>query len=246
MPSFLQRHPFAVEAFFESSLVLAFAVPKDELQPLIPPRLELDTLHDTHAFLAVAMVETRDLRPRGFPRWLGQDFFLIGYRIFVRYTDPAGRRMRGLYILGSQTDKRRMAWFGNLFTRYQYSTIAVTDNTENGLRRIAAPRSGFEVTVATGPGDVPLPSHSPFCDWRETRRFAGPLPFTFTVDTQAREVLIIEGVRQHWIPTPVQVVAHRVPFLDALKLTGAVLANAFAVQHVPYMWKKGRVDRWDR
>ena len=28
----LKNHPFAVETFFESSLVLTFAVPKDELK----------------------------------------------------------------------------------------------------------------------------------------------------------------------------------------------------------------------
>ena len=35
MLSFLKNHPFAVEAFFESSLVLTFALPKEQLQHLI-------------------------------------------------------------------------------------------------------------------------------------------------------------------------------------------------------------------
>jgi len=36
MLSFLKNHPFAVEAFFQRSLVLTFAALKEELQPLIP------------------------------------------------------------------------------------------------------------------------------------------------------------------------------------------------------------------
>jgi hypothetical protein len=35
MLAFLKDHPFAVEAYFESSLVLTFAAPKEQLQNLI-------------------------------------------------------------------------------------------------------------------------------------------------------------------------------------------------------------------
>ena len=55
MLSFLKNHPFAVEAFFESSLVLTFALPKEQLQDLIPECLQLDTFQDKWAFVAVAM-----------------------------------------------------------------------------------------------------------------------------------------------------------------------------------------------
>lgn len=40
---FLKNHPFAVEAFFDNSLVLTFAVQKEQLQNFIPECLELDT-----------------------------------------------------------------------------------------------------------------------------------------------------------------------------------------------------------
>jgi hypothetical protein len=50
-----------------------------------------------------------------------------------------------------------------------------------------------------------LPEHSPFADWKEARRFAGPLPFTFTYNKDTKEVLFIEGVRQNWTPNPVKV-----------------------------------------
>ena len=51
MLSFLKDHPFAVEAYFESSLVLTFAVPKEQLQNLIPECLQLDTFQDKWALL---------------------------------------------------------------------------------------------------------------------------------------------------------------------------------------------------
>jgi uncharacterized protein YqjF (DUF2071 family) len=121
--SFLQDHPFAVQAHFERSVVLTYAVPKEDAQRLIPACLELDTFADRWAFCAVAMVRTRGLRPKGTPAFMGNDFFLIGYRIFVRYTTVAGKRLRGLYILRSETDSERMRVMGNLFTHYDYHTI---------------------------------------------------------------------------------------------------------------------------
>ena len=115
MLAFLKNHPFAVEAFFKSSLVLTFAVPKEQLEPRIPACLTLDVFNDKWAFIAVAMVQTKHLRPKGFPKFFGNDFFLIGYRVFVRYTNQAGKNLRGLYILKSETDKKKMAIFGNLY-----------------------------------------------------------------------------------------------------------------------------------
>src|ERR1700753_2806727 len=113
MLAFLKNHPFAVEAFFESSLVLAFAVPKEQVRHLLPECLVPDTFQDKWAFIAVAMVQTKDLRPKGFPTFLCNDFFLIGYRVFVRFTNQAGKNLRGLYILRSETDKMKMEWVGN-------------------------------------------------------------------------------------------------------------------------------------
>ena len=74
MFTFLKNHPFGVEAWFDRSTVLTYAVPKAELQQLIPPCLELDT-YGEWAFVAVAMVQTKNLRPNGFPAFMGHDFF---------------------------------------------------------------------------------------------------------------------------------------------------------------------------
>ena len=125
MLSYLKSHPFAVEAFFDQSLVLTYAVPAAELAPLLPPCLVPDTWQQHWGFVAVALVQTRHLRPQHWPAWLGHDFYLIGYRIFVRYTTAAGRRLRGLYILRSETNNKLMELGGNLFTHYRYHTVDV-------------------------------------------------------------------------------------------------------------------------
>lgn len=244
MLSFLKDHPFGVEAFFESSLVLTFAVPKEEVKQLIPECLELDTLNDKWAFIAVAMVQTKELRPKGFPKFMGNDFFLIGYRVFVRYTNNKGKRLRGLYILKSQTDKQKMEFFGNLFTHYNYTTTDIQQTTKNNYSQINSDLSGLNVEYETENKNVSLPKDSPFVDWKEARRFAGPLPFTFTYNKEKKEVLIIEGVRENWTPNPVHIIEQSVSFIKELNLKGVVLANAFIIKNIPYYWKKGKIEQW--
>ena len=245
MFSFLKNHPFAVEAFFESSLVLTFAIPKEQVQKLIPECLELDTHNDKWAFIAVAMVQTKDLRPKGFPKILGNDFFLIGYRVFVRYTNNARKSLRGLYILKSETDKKKMEFLGNIFTHYNYTTTDITQTNKNGTTEIKSVKSDFRIQIDNANNStISLPDNSPFTNWKEARRFAGPLPFTFTYNPTNRKVLIIEGVRENWKPAPVKVIEHHFSFMDNLKLTEYKLANAFVIKNIPYYWKKGKIEQW--
>ena len=244
MLSNLKNHPFAVEAFFESSIVLTFAVPKEQIEYLIPPCLELDTFNDKWAFIAVAMVKTQDLRPKGFPKFLGNDFFLLGYRVFVRYVNSSGKRLRGLFILKSQTDKKKMKFFGNIFTHYSYTTTDIHVEKRDGIVEICSAISDFKVSLDTKSDNILLPVSSPFSDWKEARRFAGPLPFTFTYNHDTKQILVIEGVRQNWIPKPVQVLNCRFSYLNEMNLPGISLANAFMVENIPYYWKKGKLDLW--
>lgn len=244
MLSFLKNHPFAVEAFFESSYVLTFAVPKEQLQPLIPECLTLDTFKDKWAFLAIAMVQTKDLRPKGFPRFTGHDFFLIGYRIFVRYTTKNGKHLRGLYILKSETDQQKMEILGNVFTHYKYTTTDILQTDSQHIKVISSQKSVFKVEIDSTEGNISLPENSPFADWQEARRYAGPLPFTFTYNAAKKEVLIIEGVRQNWTPTPIAIVKYNFDFLKSLQLHNPILANAFVIKNIPYYWKKGKIDKW--
>lgn len=241
---FLKNHPFAVEAFFDSSLVLTFAIPKEQLQNFIPECLELDTFQDKWAFIAIAMVQTKGLRPKGFPKFMGNDFFLIGYRIFVRYTNNAGKRLRGLYIIKSQTDKKKMEFFGNIFTHYNYTTTDIEQTTNGNFRTIKSEQSKFQITIEQTDSEIKIPENSPFTDWKDARKFAGPLPHTFTVNKKDKTILTILGVRQNWQPEPVKVESYHFDFLNNLKLQNLVLANAFEIKNVPYHWEKGKIEKW--
>ncbi len=79
---YLRRHPFRVDAWFERIVAVSFAFPEAKLRPLVPQALEIDT-YEGFGFVTAAMVWTQDLRPTGFPAFLGKDFFLAGYRVFT-------------------------------------------------------------------------------------------------------------------------------------------------------------------
>jgi hypothetical protein len=242
--SFLKNHPFAVKAHFNRSVVFTFAVPKKQLAGFLPECLTLDSFNNEYGFIAVAMVDTKNLRPKGIPETLGNDFVLIGYRVFVRYTNIKGKRLRGLYILKSETNKKRMEFFGNLFTHYNYTTtdIIFEDNEEG--TKVSSKESSFQASFNMVSEESPLPEGSPFASWKEARKFMGPLPFTFTYDPQNREVLIIEGVRQNWNPQPLTVKDYHFKFIEDLNLSDVILANAFQITDVPYYWKKGVKEIW--
>lgn len=244
MISFLKNHPFAVQTHFESSIVLTYAVPKGDLQKLIPECLELDVFDDKWGFVALAIVKTKNLRPKGFPEFLGNNFILTGYRIFVRYKTSYGKNLRGLYIIKSETDKAKMAVLGNFFTHYNYTSTDINYVRKNSTIEVKSEKSGLKVAIDLEKETPNLPENSPFIDWKQARRFAGPLPFTFTYNKAKKEVLIIEGVRENWIPKPIQITKHNSDFINSFNFKGIVLANAFIISDIPYQWKKGKIDPW--
>ncbi|TVZ15337.1 DUF2071 domain-containing protein [Maribacter sp. MAR_2009_72] len=243
--SFLQNHPFAVEAFFESSVVLTFAVPKQELKPLIPDLLELDCFEDKWAFIAVAMVQTSELRPKGFPKFMGNSFFLTGYRIFVRYRNKAGKNLRGLYIIKSETNKVKMELLGNIFTNYKYTTTDILYDLKDDVKTIYSKKSEFRVVINISKEDVIIPINSPFKNWKDARKFAGPLPHTFTFNKRTNSMLVIQGVRQNWKPKPIIIADYHFEFLNNFQFTKVILASAFEITNIPYYWKRGKIESWD-
>jgi hypothetical protein len=234
----LKRHPFAVEAFFRRSLVLTYAFPAAALEPLVAPGLTLDC-HRGCGFLAIALVETEGLRLAHLPEAFGTRFFLSGYRIFVRL---AGGRssLRGLQILRSYTDRRRMVASGNLFTRYHYGYcgVNVTERSGEVEYRLRTWAGEADLEVIARPGGAIGP---PFHSAKEARRFAGPLPYTFDYEPETQSIIRVRGVRAHWDPQPVaaEVACNTLLDREPFRGPGGALAAAFMVRDVAYRWERG-------
>jgi Uncharacterized conserved protein (COG2071) len=240
----LRRHPIPMTAHFRHSLVLAYAFPREALQRLLPPGLVVDA-YGEFGFAAAAVVQVDSMRPAGVPRALGRPYVLAGYRIFCRFRTPDGRDLRGLHILRSDADAWSMVTVGNVLTHYRYhhSTAELTE-AGDGLAVSIRTRDGegdLDVTADLGSRPASLPSGSPFTEPRHARRFAGPLPFTFDYEPETGSIVVIEGVRRRWDPQPVAVSVERAAFFQTARFGGfrPVLANAFYVADVDYLWRRG-------
>ena len=211
-----RRHPLPIEAYFRNALVITYAFPEALLRPLLPPGLELDTFRGC-GFVALALVQTEALRPASLPRALGMNFFLAGYRIFTRFRDEHGRALRGLRILRSFADRRAMVWGGNMLTHYNYEFCrAQCDKTPDTFAASIETRSGdgdLDVLAELSAPERP-PEGSPFQNWREARRFAGPLPFTFDYEPETHSIVCIAATRSCWNSHPVSVVIRRNTFFE--------------------------------
>jgi hypothetical protein len=240
----LKRHPIPISAFFRHSLVLTYAFPPEVLEPLLPAGLVLDTYCGL-GFLAIALVQTKDLRPSFLPAAVGCDFFLSGYRIFTRLAGGTQSK-RGLRILRSDTDNPWMVRAGNLLTHYNYHLCAAIledrDDKIHWTIRTPNATADLEVRARLGDDPAPLPEGSPFSTMKDARRFAGPLPYTFDYEEATNSIIGILAMRQVWDPKPVAVEVLRNTFLEQEPFRQAkpILANAFHVQDVPYQWQRGR------
>ncbi len=245
----LKRHFLPIKAHFDYSLVLTYALPQEILRPLLSPGLTLDTFGD-FGFVAIAMVQTKELRPVFLPAWSGKDFFLTGYRIFTRYQTSHGKHLRGLQILRSDTDKAMMVRFGNLMTGYHYSlaNIEVSNQLPQNFEiKITTPNAEADLHTcadiskpATG-----LPETSPFKNDRDARKFAGPLPHTFSYEKATNSIVIVRGLREAWKPMMVDARVLNCTFFNQTKFCGVtpILASAFYIANIPYQWERGVVDQ---
>jgi hypothetical protein len=205
--------------------------------------LALETLRG-FGFVAVALVQTRSLRPAALPPACGQDFFLAGYRVFTTFGRRDGRRLRGLRILRSDADRLQMVVGGNLLTHYNYThcDAAIAAGDEGTRVTVRTRDSGGDLDIVAGRETTTLPAGSPFASMKEARRFAGPLPFTFDYEAETDAIIAIEARRTTWRPTPIDVRVDRLAFFDSPLFQGVtpVLAAAFRVSDIDYTWRRGR------
>lgn len=239
----LTRHPLPMRTRFDQSLVLTYAVEPARLAPLLGDRLTLDTYTapdgTEHAFVAVALVALRHLRPSGVPAPLGFRSVMTGYRILARMRTPGGKTMRGLKILRSDTDRTLLALGGNVLTGYHYHRSGARVSRDgDALRFTVASRDGQgDLDVAADLGDREPVWDEVFATAADARRFAGPLPYTFS--PEKRGIVVVKAFRSAWRPEPVAIRSHGVAFLR--RFGEPVLANAFHVSDVDYGWHRGEL-----
>lgn len=245
----IRRHPLPIETHFKHSLVVTWAFAPQDLEQFLVPGLKLDTYTndagESFAFAAVAMVDLDQLRLAGMPRRLSSSHVMTGYRVFCTMQTASGTTMRGLRILASQTSNLPSSLGANLTTRYHYSTVqAKVTNAYDVLNFSVTSRDGVaDLDVSAHLNDARLPESTPFDNAHDARRFAGPLPYTFSPDPEG--IVVVKSDRTDWYPTPVAVDIAKATFFDHGPFEGVdkTLANAFHLADLDYGWRPGELHR---
>lgn len=141
-----------------------------------------------------------------------------------------------------------MAMVGNWLTRYHYQKANISRTLSDNVFtvRIQTPNheADLHVEAQLDSRPAPLPPGSVFSSVEEARKFAGPLPFTFSYDAAVNKMVVVKGVRKAWDPQPVTVRVHEASFLTRPPYAGvkATLSNAFYLEDVPYSWEAGKLE----
>ena len=247
----LRRNPFPVRAHFEQALALTYALPRDHLEQLLPPGLELDTFED-FGFVAVTTVRTCDLRPAFLPRPFGRDYLLTSYRLFTRLKREGAEDLRGLQTLRSDTDLSWLVKWGNRLSRYGYRKAVIEFEKRDGLIHVdvKTPDAEADLQVTADIAHLPgsLPNASPFSDIETAQRFVAPLPYTFDYELETQSVIAVQGHRTQWLPQPVDIHVRKISIFESSSFSqcNPVLASAFYLVDVPYRWDRGRREPTSR
>ena len=140
-----------------------------------------------------------------------------------------------------------MVWGGNLLTNYQNrlctADVHFSDGTLHVRVRSRDRQADIDLTAHVN-RDADVPDRGIFSTWKEARRFAGPLPYTFDYEKETHSIVRIRGVRQNWNPRPVAVEVREITMLRAPMFQGAtgVFAGAFHTSGIDYRWERGILE----
>lgn len=219
--------------------MLAYAWPRELLEPMIPAGVELDT-YGGLGFVAVSLVHAESVRPRPLPSRVGGRCNLAGYRLLVRRRDAQGRMLHGFSSLRSDVDGGPMVRLGCLLTGGSYRRADIRFDERPGILEIEARAAGeaadLHVLADLTSRPAPLPDGSPFLNLQDARRFGGASGFHHASDG------ITVASRPARGPQPISVDVRELAFFDQapFDLRVPTLACAFHDADVDYVWERAR------
>ncbi len=226
----------AIASTFVTNSILLYSCEPSDLQRLLCPGIEVDVIGG-RGHLAVAFVDQRHFRPRGLPRWVGRDFFMVEYLAFVTYESSDGRLMRGLYLLRSDTPSRLACIGSRLFTHYRFREIDLEVTHADQVRRFESDKAGIDVALSLA--RIPDDEVGAWPDYGELSK---PRSFNFQHLSRSNATLVIRGVLKGWKPRPTKVLKADLATVAELNIEFDGPPNAIEVEGVNYLWRNSRID----
>jgi hypothetical protein len=235
----LQKNPLPMRGLLERCWLFAYQTPAEDVQPLLPPRLEPVT-HQGLAFWNVVVCRVHSLRPTLLPGWLGLASWHIAYRLYVRFQPQAGDPIEGLYFVRSDCNSRCITLLGNLLTDYHFHSAAIHMREGTSTRTIQVDSPAASAYIALRPKvPVELPDYSAFASLEEASSFLKYQPAGISIRPDgSANIVHISRDEGNWQSVPVHVETAQWDFFEQQR---ARLELCFQVDPIKYRWNRGRI-----
>jgi hypothetical protein len=231
------KNPMTVVGKIQRCWLFTYHTPIEDALALLPRELTTVTYKDK-AFWNIVVSELSEMRPAGFPRFVGVHYWHAAYRIYVKATPKnSDEKIEGLYFLRSDCDSRFMKISGNWLTdfNFHHSGISAIKNESGHLIQIDSPDAPAKVVIDES-APAKLPETSPFSSLQEAKEFLKYKPQGISVEAPGLlNVVRITRDEEAWRSRLVRVSEADFRFFEGKRVTPEI---CYEVEPIEYRWNR--------
>lgn len=194
-----------IQGLIRRRLLLNFRVDRDVIQRELPPKFQ-PKLHQGSAIAGICLIRLEEIRPAGFPSFLGVSSENAAHRIAVTWQGENGSLQEGVFIPRRDTNSRLNHFAGGrVFPGEHHAADFEVEMSENAINfQMKSKDSEVAVEVRARVCDQ-LPASSKFKTVSEASAFfeAGALGYSATSDGHRLDGLLLKT--KTWKIEPLEV-----------------------------------------
>ena len=228
-----------LQALIKRRILVNFRATPEVAAQMIPDPFR-PKLHNGHAIVGVCLIRLEEVRPKGWPKWMGIASENAAHRVAVEWTDAQGTTREGVYIPRRDTGSILNHWAGGrLFPgEHHLARFVVKEDGKHINFRMDACDGHVSVQV-TGEETDALPADSCFASLAEASAYfeTGSLGYSATRDPSRLDGLRLKT--STWRVSALQVSqVHSSVFADTKRFpTGSVVFDhALLMRDIEHEW----------
>ncbi len=164
----------AIQGLIRRRILINYRVAPEIIQKELPARFR-PKLHNGFAIAGICLIRLEQIRPRGFPAFLGINSENAAHRIAVVWQDEHGKQQEGVYIPRRDTNARlNQLAGGRLFPGEHHAAKFEVRDTGYSIDFKMNSADGNSIIEFEGAPVAKLPSESTFATLREASDFFEP------------------------------------------------------------------------
>lgn len=233
----------AIRGIIERRILVNYRVDPERITALLPPPFEPQVVGG-QALAGICLIRLKDVRPVGWPRWLGLSSENAAHRIAVQWYD-SGEPRRGVFVLRRDTNARLVSLAGGwLFPGVQHLAKFDVSETDSRFEVALASRDGQTLLAVAADLAAEFPGDSVFESLERASDFFAAGSVGYSPGSRPQQFQGMELVCDRWQVEPLAVRSVRSSLFDDLDLFppgSAQLDNALLMRGITHEWH-GRED----